>query len=186
MIELTLPFPPSANRYYRAVGPRVLISRQGRAYRENVRSLLAGIGIEKMSGDLVVHVEVHPPDNRRRDLDNLMKALLDSLQHGGAYHDDSQIEKLTIERQAPVPGGGAVVHIKESETCPMDGGALPASSTTAQTRRLIERIVPTACARPAESGKPSPAKPGTAPVDHNAGRVVPISNPAATRKNDSC
>jgi hypothetical protein len=28
---------------------------------------------------------VHPPDRRRRDIDNVQKALLDALQHGGAY-----------------------------------------------------------------------------------------------------
>ena len=34
VIELELPFPPSVNHYYRRVGPRTLISREGRRFRE--------------------------------------------------------------------------------------------------------------------------------------------------------
>jgi len=186
MIELVLPFPPSINHYWRHVGPRVLISRRGRAYREQVRAILAAAGVRPIAGPLEVYIAAHPPDLRRRDLDNLLKSLLDSGQYGGAYHDDSQIVKLTIEKHAPVPGGRAIVHIKESETCPMDCGALPESSTTARTERSIERKAPTACAHPAGNGGHSPAKPGTAPVAPNAGPVVPISNPAATHRSDSC
>jgi hypothetical protein len=31
-MKLTLPYPPSVNHYYRRVGPRTLISREGREY----------------------------------------------------------------------------------------------------------------------------------------------------------
>ena len=41
MLELELPVPPSINHYYRRVGPRTLISREGRAYREAVCTILA-------------------------------------------------------------------------------------------------------------------------------------------------
>lgn len=66
-----------------------------------------------MTGALAVHVTVHPPDRRRRDLDNAMKALLDALAHGGAYEDDSQIDRLEIVRGAVVPGGKVIVRIME-------------------------------------------------------------------------
>ncbi|MBI1914410.1 MAG: RusA family crossover junction endodeoxyribonuclease, partial [Planctomycetes bacterium] len=49
---------------------------------------------------------------QRRDLDNLQKALLDALQHGGAYGDDSQIVRLAIEKGQPVSGGKTVVRIR--------------------------------------------------------------------------
>jgi crossover junction endodeoxyribonuclease RusA len=60
----------------------------------------------------VVEVTIHPPDRRRRDIDNLQKALLDALAHGGAYYDDSQISRLTVERQHVVPGGKVVVRVE--------------------------------------------------------------------------
>jgi Holliday junction resolvase RusA-like endonuclease len=117
MIELELPFPPSVNHYYRRVGPRTLISREGRAFREKVCSALASLGVRPASGPLEVHVEVFPPDRRRRDVDNVQKALLDALEHGGAYRNDSQIVKLVAEKREPVRGGRTIVRIKEAKPC---------------------------------------------------------------------
>ena len=115
MIELELPFPPSVNHYYRHIGPRTLISREGRAFREKVCSILTAIGVQCMTGPLEMHIEVYPPDRRRRDIDNVQKALLDSLEHGGAYQDDSQIVRLVIEKRAPVPGGRTIVRIRSQK-----------------------------------------------------------------------
>lgn len=47
---------------------------------------------------LKVDIIAYPPDKRRRDLDNLLKAPQDSLQHAGVFHDDSQIADLRIRR----------------------------------------------------------------------------------------
>lgn len=111
VIELELPFPPSVNHYYRRWGNRTLISREGRRFRERVCALLAASGIRPMSGPLRVEIEVYPPDRRRRDIDNTVKALLDAIQHGGAYRDDSQIADLRITRQECVPAGRTIVRI---------------------------------------------------------------------------
>lgn len=113
MIEVELPFPPSVNHYYRRVGPRTLISREGRRYRERVCAILASLGIGVMEGLLHVEIEVYPPNRRRRDADNLQKALLDALQHGGLYADDSQIRQLTIEMRGCVRGGRTLVRLEE-------------------------------------------------------------------------
>jgi Holliday junction resolvase RusA-like endonuclease len=112
MIELELPYPPSINHYWRRVGSRTLISREGRRFRERVLALLAARDVRPLAGPLTVQVDVFPPDNRRRDIDNVQKALLDALQHGGAYADDSQIIRLAIEKRAPVDGGKTVVRIR--------------------------------------------------------------------------
>jgi Holliday junction resolvase RusA-like endonuclease len=112
MLEVTLPYPPSINHYWRRVGPKTLISREGRRFRQRVVAILARLGVEALAGPLAVDVEIHPPDNRRRDIDNLQKALLDALQHGGAYQDDSQIVRLAIEKRAPIAGGKALVRIR--------------------------------------------------------------------------
>jgi len=114
-VTLELPYPPSVNHYWRRVGARTLISREGRRFRERVCARLASRTARPMSGRVAVHVTAHPPDRRRRDLDNAMKALLDALAHGGIYEDDGQIDRLEIERGERVPGGKVVVRITEMD-----------------------------------------------------------------------
>jgi crossover junction endodeoxyribonuclease RusA len=110
-LELELPWPPSVNTYWRhpSSGPlagRHLISGKGRLYR----ALVAGIchSTLMVQGPLSIEIMAHPPDRRVRDLDNILKSLLDSLVHANVIADDGQIDRLLIERQ-PVVGGGKVV-----------------------------------------------------------------------------
>jgi Holliday junction resolvase RusA-like endonuclease len=43
-------------------------------------------------------VAFYPPDKRRRDEDNLLKALQDAMQVGGCYEDDWYIERRILDR----------------------------------------------------------------------------------------
>ncbi len=106
MIRLTLPWPPSVNRYWRAVSGRVLISRNGRAYRTLVGQIVACSDARRLgSARLAVVIVACPPDRRRRDLDNTLKATLDALSHAGLFDDDEQIDDLRITRgPAQKPG----------------------------------------------------------------------------------
>lgn len=113
MVEFELPYPPSVNHYWRRVGARTLISRGGRAFRQAVCAILAARGVRPLAGPLALEIVIYPPDRRRRDIDNVQKALLDALQHGGAYGDDSQIIRLAIEKGEPVDGGKTTVRINE-------------------------------------------------------------------------
>lgn len=116
MIEL--PWPPSANTYYRhpTRGPlagRHLISEKGRAYRKAVQAIQ---GMPAMgSARLAVTIWLYAPDRRRRDLDNSAKGLLDALTHAGVWDDDSQIDDLRIVRAEIVPGGKVLVEIKSPD-----------------------------------------------------------------------
>jgi crossover junction endodeoxyribonuclease RusA len=49
-----------------------------------------------IGGNIAVVIEAFRPDNRVRDLDNLLKASLDGLVHSGVFIDDSQIQDLRI------------------------------------------------------------------------------------------
>ena len=110
-LEISLPYPPTVNTYYRHVGGKVLISKAGRAYRKAVAAELRIARARPVPGRLAVWILVNPPDRRTRDLDNLFKGLLDALKHGGAFDDDGQIDRLMIDRGNPVKGGRAVVLI---------------------------------------------------------------------------
>ena len=100
-LMFTLPFPPSVNTYYRTYLGRMLISRKGREYR---RAVLAEIVRQKVTqglGDarLTVSIACHRGDKRKYDLDNLLKGLLDAMQHAGLFDDDEQIDELYIARE---------------------------------------------------------------------------------------
>ena len=111
--EITLAFPPSLNRSYRTIGSRVLISREGRQYRMKTVSRLGGI--RPIDGDLALVVHLYPPDHRRRDADNCLKCLQDSLVHAGAMRDDSQVKILHVEMLDPVPDGKVYVLVERKE-----------------------------------------------------------------------
>ncbi len=115
MLEVELPYPPSINTYWRRAGARIHISKNGIRFRERVIHILRPLDLEPLRGPVWVTVEVFPPDKRRRDIDNLQKALFDALKHGGVYEDDSQISFFSVARMGVVPGGKVVVKIQEQE-----------------------------------------------------------------------
>jgi crossover junction endodeoxyribonuclease RusA len=51
---IVLPWPPSANTYYRRVGAKTLISAKGRSYCKDVTALCQSAGVQKMEGRLQV------------------------------------------------------------------------------------------------------------------------------------
>ena len=110
---LTLPWPPTANTYYRHVGYRTLISREGRTFRRNVCALLGGGGPRKPPADgrIALCMDAFPPDRRRRDLDNIQKPTIDAMQHAGVYEDDSQIDLLVTRRCEIARNGGLLVEV---------------------------------------------------------------------------
>jgi len=128
MLTLSLPYPPSINHYWRHVGYRTLISREGRTFRRNVCALLGGGGPRRppAGGRIALCMDAFPSDHRRRDLDNITKAVLDALQHAGVYEDDSQIDLLIIGRQTVVPDGRLDVRVMDLPLgrCPLCGGEL--------------------------------------------------------------
>lgn len=79
--ELHLPWPPSNNTYYRHVGHRTLLSRKAHAYRKTVLGMLKDRVLPEFTGEIELYAEFYPPDKRKRDLDNLLKGLQDTLQH---------------------------------------------------------------------------------------------------------
>lgn len=99
---ITLPWPPSINNYWRR-GPMqgMYISKAGINYRKTVLSICNHLKNHFADDRLAMTIEAFPPDRRKRDLDNILKSLLDSLQNAKVFCDDGQIDYLCVERKTP-------------------------------------------------------------------------------------
>lgn len=93
-INLTLPVPPSVNRYWRSavVGghAQVFLSDEARAYKQEVK--LRTRLIDPFTGPVAINFTVFRP-RKAGDLDNYQKALFDALK-GRLYLDDDQIVEI--------------------------------------------------------------------------------------------
>jgi len=100
LLRLKLPWPPSINHYWEQRGIIRYLSEKAKAFRLEtqlafIRNKHPGFADLK---PLFVEIMLYPPDKRRRDIDNVLKPLLDAMQHAGVYDDDYQIAHLTVIR----------------------------------------------------------------------------------------
>lgn len=124
-VTFGLPMPPSVNHYFiervvksKQTGKHIVLKTPGPdalAFRKRVSECLLEqrIPLHVLSGKLRVTISVLPPDRRRRDLDNLLKPLLDALVRAALIEDDSMIDDLRIHRLGLHPDGKVIVNVAE-------------------------------------------------------------------------
>lgn len=112
MITLLLPYPPTINHYYGVRGKARFIKPEGVEFRKLVDRNVKDKKHKIILGDVEIVIQIIPPDKRKRDIDNVLKALLDSLTKAGIWKDDSQIVDLRIIKLKPMKGGGTLVQIR--------------------------------------------------------------------------
>jgi Holliday junction resolvase RusA-like endonuclease len=130
MLELEIPYPPSLNHYKKVGGTywtkngkkfqaRVNTSATINFYKEVWVKIVALKHARRMEMplpatiSLQLCVDLYAPDKRRRDADNILKVLCDSLVKGGLIEDDSQITRLVVEKKGIIVGGKVIVRIEE-------------------------------------------------------------------------
>jgi crossover junction endodeoxyribonuclease RusA len=92
-VRLTLPYPPSANRYWR-VDKRgfAYVSTEARAYKNRIRLLAMAERLRPLAGPVSLSLGVYRPQ-KSGDLSNRIKVLEDALS-GVAFEDDDQVVEL--------------------------------------------------------------------------------------------
>lgn len=96
-MTVTLPYPPSANLYWKHWRGRVVLSREGRDYKVVAKSLARSQQMRPTDGPVSVVLVAYRP-RRRGDIDNMIPLALDALR-GVAYADDDQIVELHAFRR---------------------------------------------------------------------------------------
>ena len=110
MIELNLPYPPSVNTYWGFRGSRRFLTKTANDFKliVNLAAKRARFGDDKVGLEILLHA----PDRRCRDIDNVLKPLIDALQAAGVFDDDSQVDQLIVSRGSVIKGGSCLVKIK--------------------------------------------------------------------------
>ena len=139
VIRLTLPYPLSANRYWRSFVPKggtraiTHLSTEATAFKRAIGCAVFAAGVhDPIAGRVrvTIHLYPHRPQDwqaRQRklgatwddsvqciDLDNASKVLIDALK-GAAFEDDKWVRSLVLERMEPdAHGARAVVTIESA------------------------------------------------------------------------
>ena len=94
--DITFPFKAlSYNQYYRIFRNKYIISPAGNQYKNNIINHLKSLNLTIIEGNIELFIYLQFNDNRRRDIDNHCKGLLDCLT-GFLYNDDSQIVAMHV------------------------------------------------------------------------------------------
>lgn len=107
-----LPYPPTANLYWRVWRGRAVKSAEARNYQKRVKLLAKaslGARVEPLRGPVRVEVSVYRPA-KRGDLDNTLKVILDALR-GIAYGDDAQVVEILARRNDDAANPRAIVTV---------------------------------------------------------------------------
>ena len=121
--DITIPhWPPTVNHAYmtRPGGMRIRTPKM-RNWMEVVSLLVAGEARrtghawKDPNGKFLCSLIARPPDNRRRDLDNIVKVVLDSIQASGIIKDDSQIKALFSVMLPKGESVGITVFLEEAD-----------------------------------------------------------------------
>lgn len=101
---------PSVNHYWIAVGKRRFLSDKAKNFHRIIRALVPA---HRSASRLKLDVTFHFPNKQRRDIDNYLKATIDSLVKCGLCVDDEQFDELLVRRGRIIKGG--LIRLKVTE-----------------------------------------------------------------------
>lgn len=118
-LHLTLPWAPSVNNYWKPFmrpgmsWPMLRLTPGARYYRGAaivaLRKITGATKYEAWKQPVRIDIELRPPDRRKRDIDNNLKPILDSLTFAGVWDDDSRVDEMTVSRGRVIDGGSVSI-----------------------------------------------------------------------------
>jgi crossover junction endodeoxyribonuclease RusA len=112
-MSVTLPYPHyiSVNECWKKNRKRVYLNALVKVYRHEVHYLC--FNKKKFGKDEVkIIIKMYPPDNRIRNIDNILKVVFDALEHAGVVDNDNQFTRMYLARQPKVKDGKLEITIK--------------------------------------------------------------------------
>ena len=114
IVEVILPYPPSANRLWRRSGKRIHKSAQYQAWLTDAAWTARSQRQGAIVGPYALSLQAKRPDKRRRDLDNLIKPVSDALTQAGVIADDCWAEMISM--RWVTQGDGVHVRVQSTST----------------------------------------------------------------------
>lgn len=114
-----LPYPVSANRYWKSFRGRMVVSKEAVEYKARVATIFRMVGQPLIeAGPVAAHILLHPRLTKkgvasltRLDLGNTEKVVSDAL-NGVAWKDDKQLVRILLEIADPIEGGGVSISVE--------------------------------------------------------------------------
>lgn len=103
--------PPSVNHYWiKGRNNTNRLSKRALHFIEVLKRFIPAINYH---GRVKVIVEYSPPDNKIRDIDNILKPCLDALAKGQLIEDDNQVHELSVKKMPVVKGGKLFIQVEK-------------------------------------------------------------------------
>lgn len=103
--------PPSVNHYWiKGRNNTNRLSQRALHFIEVLKRFIPAIHYQ---GQVKVIIEYSPPDNKIRDIDNILKPCLDALAKGQLIEDDSQVYQLSVKKMPVIKGGKLFIQVEK-------------------------------------------------------------------------
>ena len=105
--------PVSVNASYRSFKNRVYKSQTLKDFEKKMNDMFATFeNVELLEGKLSIDVVFEMKGSRKRDIDNMMKSLLDSLE-GKVFENDNQIYEMNVRKIDNCNEDKTIISIKQ-------------------------------------------------------------------------
>lgn len=119
MITYSLPYPPTVNGLFVEVAGKRIKTRSYREWRDEAGWAIKQQRVRHTAGPVRLMIQCVKPDNRKRDISNLTKAVEDLLVEMRVIDDDSMVMEVTTRWVNRGPACLVTVFVSPAELSPV-------------------------------------------------------------------